>query len=1174
MTNIHMQSTLGSPYNRDAYMGLLHKQFNVDQFRNPIELEGNGIRSLEQLGLIHISDEKRLPIFEARINPETQLHRNRVGLRNIIAKQIKQREEEGALAVYLNERYEDQWRLSLIAIEHHFDEGGNLTTNETDSRRYTYLLGKDAKIRTAAEQLTKLDKESSLEDFKNAFSVETLNKEFYTKLHKWYDNAKSKVFFPNDEKKVEDEEHIALSLIRLLTRLLFVWFIKEKNMVDNDLFDPSKLQEIVCWNKPSSFYKAVLQNLFFATLNCPIQDRAFRTINGHSNGINDSLGSNLYQYQDYFQGNPDSVIDLFAKTPFLNGGLFECLDRERQEQRENRNGSASIDKTIRLDCFSNSGDNPINVPNELFFNDDRNQPGLIDLLSQYQFTVEESTPLDIEVALDPELMGQIFENLLADYNPETQRNARKNTGSYYTPRHIVDYMVTESLKLHLEQALRGKNGSRGTEGKLRKLFNGTNEFDSKQTETLIKSIDGLRILDPAVGSGAFPMGILQRLVGLLEVLDPQNQQFKQRQFDKAKEIEDADIRQRTLDDIEDAFSEENDYNNYARKLYLIKNIVFGVDIQPIAIHIAKLRFFISLAIEQSVNKRSKRGNYGVRALPNMEIKFVSADSLIPLSGVSSKQLAFGDDNLAELKEQLFRIRSDYFHATRENQKKQCRHKDKLIRQEIEQELIRNDLYSGKEKESDVRNSAEKVRSWDPYNQTSTAEWFNSEYIFGIRDGFDLVIGNPPYIQLQKDSGALAKKYRDYKFKTFASTADIYCLFYEQSYRLLKQNGICSLITSNKWMRTKYGEKLRDYLVAQVKPLALLDLGPGVFRNATVDTNIFFYQKSETNDIDTLACDTVKNRQIKPISELDLMPIPKKGKPWVILSRIEQGIIDKINKIGTPLKEWDISIYYGIKTGCNEAFIIDNETKEKLIEEDPKSVELLKPVLRGREIERYKHSWDKTKLWLIATFPSLKLDIDHYPAIKKHLLSFGKERLEQGGKTLPDGTKSRKKTIYAWYELQDTCAYHAEFEKEKIVWARLMRVHKKETRYPRFGYVEPEKYVIDSCCLITGEKWIPYVLAILNSRFSEYIINKKVAVLDSGGFQVRQQYVEDMLIPSINSHNICLLTRIENLVHKIICTKQSNPSSDTNRYEIQIDQLVYDLYELTPEEINTIEKCLN
>ncbi len=512
-------------------MGLLHEQFNVNQLRKSIQLGGNGVKNLEQLGLIHISDEKRLPIFEAHINPETQLHRNRVGLRNVIAREINQREEEGALAVYLNERDKDQWRLSLVSIEHHFDEDGNLIATETDSRRYTYLLGKDAKIRTATEQLAKLNKESSLEDFKNAFSVEALNKEFYSKLHKWYDDAKNKVFFPNDEKRISDEEHTALNLIRLLTRLLFVWFIKEKNMVDNDLFDPYKLQKIICWDKPSSFYKAILQNLFFATLNCPIQDRAFRTINGNSSGINDLLGSNLYRYQDCFQWDSDSVIHLFAKTPFLNGGLFECLDREQQGHRVNRNGSGSIGEIIRSDCFSDSGDNPINVPNKLFFNDDGDQPGLINLLSQYQFTVEESTPLDVEVALDPELMGQIFENLLADYNPETRESARKNTGSYYTPRHIVDYMVTESLKLHLNQALLGENGGSGaSEEKLKKLFSGTNEFDSKQTETLIKSIDELRILDPAVGSGAFPMGILQRLVGLLEALDPQNQQFKQRQL--------------------------------------------------------------------------------------------------------------------------------------------------------------------------------------------------------------------------------------------------------------------------------------------------------------------------------------------------------------------------------------------------------------------------------------------------------------------------------------------------------------------------------------------------------------------------------------------------------------------------------------------------------------------
>ena len=1141
MTN--MQSVLGSPYNREAYMDLLHDQFNVDQLRKPIQLGGNGdgVENLEQLGLIHVSDEKRLPIFEAHIRPETQLHRNRVGLRNVVAKKINQR-EEGALAVYLNERDKDQWRLSLVAIEHRFDEDGNLIANETDSRRYTYLLGKDAKIRTATEQLTKLNKESSLEDFKNAFSVEALNKEFYTKLHKWYDSAKGEVFFPNDEKKIDDDGHISLSLIRLLTRFLFVWFIKEKGMVDSDLFDIRKLQEIISWNKPSSFYKAILQNLFFATLNCPIQDRVFRTTNGYGNGIHDSLGSNLYQYQDYFQGDTSSIINLFTKTPFLNGGLFECLDKA---QREEQNGSTG--KVVRLDCFSDSRDNPIKVPNELFFSDDSNQPGLINLLSQYQFTVEESTPLDVEVALDPELMGQIFENLLADYNPETRENARKNTGSYYTPRHIVDYMVTESLKLLLKQAL-SSEGSDGkaTEEKLKKLFNGKNEFNSEQTETLIKRIDGLRILDPAVGSGAFPMGILQRLVGLLEVLDPKNQQFKKRQLDKAKEIEDADIRKRTMDDIEDAFSEENDYNNYARKLYLIKNVIFGVDIQPIAIHIAKLRFFISLAIEQGFDKRARGGNYGIRALPNMEIKFVSADSLIPLSGVSSKQLTFGDDKLAELKEQLFEVRSNYFHATAEDQKEECRRKDKLIRQEIEKELRKNDSYSTKEKGSNVRNSAEKIRLWNPYNQTSTAGWFNSEYIFGI-EGFDLVIGNPPYIQLQKDSGALAKKYGDYNFKTFIASGDIYCLFYEKSYELLKQNGICSFITSNKWLRAKYGEKLRDYLVAQIKPLALLDLGPGVFKNATVDTNILFYQKAGINEIHTLPSDTVKNKRIKPISELSQIPMPERGATWVILSRIEREIMEKINRVGLPLKEWDIYIYYGIKTGCNEAFIINNETKEALIKEDPKSSEIIKPLLRGRDIDRYKVSWKN--LWLIdahngyADIPPI--NVEDYKAIKKHLDKF-----------YPKLEKKQDKGSTP-YNLRN-CDYYAEFERDKIVYREIS----KSLNATYIEAREPSIFVNNKLYIITGES-LKYLLACLNSKVMSFMLNNA----NFGGGKGRG-FLGDISVPQITQSK---KQPIIDLVNKILDTKAVSPNADTMYMEAEIERLVYQLYGLTNSEIRAIER---
>lgn len=317
--------------------------------------------------------------------------------------------------------------------------------------------------------------------------------------------------------------------------------------------------------------------------------------------------------------------------PFLNGGLFECLDRKGPDG-----------KSIRIDCFSENikHQKRLTVPDYLFFGEEQTvdlseiygdkrknketvRP-LIGILNSYKFTIAENTPIEEEVALDPELLGKVFENLLVSYNPETKTTARKQTGSFYTPREIVNYMVDESLIAYLLNHL---PNVKDAEKKLRQIFEyneQTHEFDHTLVSILINAIDECKILDPACGSGAFPMGVLPRLVFLLHKLDPHNKQWKQKQLDKAMNIDDADARENLLEDIEDSF--ENNEMDYGRKLFLIENCIYGVDIQPIAGQIAKLRFFISLIVDQRTDP--KRKNLGIRPLPNLETKFVAANTLI------------------------------------------------------------------------------------------------------------------------------------------------------------------------------------------------------------------------------------------------------------------------------------------------------------------------------------------------------------------------------------------------------------------------------------------------------------------------------------------------------------------------------------------------------------------
>ncbi len=1205
---------LDQAYNQDNYLDFLADKFNFAKHLVPIVIDNNDVESLQQLGTVITQDDKELPVFEIHIKPNTQLSRNRVQLRNLVAKQINT--EDGALAVYVDDENK-QWRFSFIAIEYRFTDGG-VTTEKTASKRFTYLLGKNTQTRTAKNRFGALNKQSTLQDLKTAFAVEALSKEFYDKLYRWYEKAQCEVVFPNDE---QAENHSQTSLIRLLTRLLFIWFIKEKELIKEkklinaDLFDKDKLQTLIDYDEPSSFYKAILQNLFFATLNRPVTERSFRTTtNGKPNQTN-YLATNIYRYQNYFNGLKEAdIIALFAQTPFLNGGLFECLDREASDEEkqayDNDKTIRPIGSAIRIDGFSDRADNELVFHNHLFFKDtifndnkqdDKQDLGLIDLFNQYQFTVEESTPLDVEVALDPELLGKVFENLLASYNPETGQQARKATGSFYTPREIVNYMVDESLKQYFHQH------TDLTDDQINALFvdaeftEQENALNKQQTKALIYAIDGLKILDPAVGSGAYPMGILQRLVLILEKVDAENTHFKQQQIDKAEQIPDEASCASAITAIEQVFSQQNQHNAYGKKLMLIENCIYGVDIQPIAIQICKLRFFISLTIEQSPNK-NKADNYGIKALPNLETKFIVANSLLPL-GEMPKQKGIFDTGIEELQTKLAQVRHKHFSAKTLTTKRKYRDKDKDLREQMLEELTKSGITPA------VEASMKRIVHWDLYNQNAIADWFDPKWMFGV-DSFDIVIGNPPYIRHE-----LIKAFKpQFKqaFSVYAGTADIYTYFYEKGVQLLNDNGHLCYITSNKWMRAKYGEKLRGFFKHQTQLKQIIDFeGQQVFENATVDTNILLCGKTaNTQTTPPLSpshtyshprhsrphprhsrphprhscphprhscphprhsCESRNPETNPPASFQYQKQLPDEHNPlfnmavgdlsanaYTLQAPEILALKKKIEQIGTPLKDWDIRINYGIKTGFNEAFIINTAKRDELITQDPKSTEIIKPILRGRDIKAYQHHW--AGLWLIATFPVLKINIDHYPAIKNHLLSFSKDRLEQAGKKLSDGTKSRKKTGNKWFETQDQIGYYEEFAKEKIVYSEIVKK-------PQF-YFDVENYYAEATSFIMTGESIKFLMAFLHSKLITYVFKLFYAGggLGETGYRYKKAFFEQLPIPQISKS---AQQPFIALVDKILTAKQQG--QDTRTLETQIDHMVYQLYDLTDDEIRIVEK---
>ena len=485
--------------------------------------------------------------------------------------------------------------------------------------------------------------------------------------------------------------------------------------------------------------------------------------------------------------------------------------------------------------------------------------GLIHTLQQYHFTIEENTPIEQEVALDPELSGKVFENLLAAYNPETGASARKQTGSFYTPREIVDYMVDEALVAFLSAALKGFEASRRprvagseilapvTQGhrepaseqpcepRLRRLVSweeSGHDFDARETKALIAAIDGLKALDPAVGSGAFPMGILHKLVFILGKLDPRNEQWEQRQIKRvrdaiaaAEKIEDAAIRERTVKEleqqivgIEEAF--ERNELDYGRKLYLIENCLYGVDIQSIAVQIAKMRFFISLIVDQRVDPDAP--NFGVRPLPNLETKFVAANTLIGIE--KPKQMPLRNPQIDAKEAELRRVREKHFIARSLSSKAKCREQDKKLRGEIA-ELLKRDGWGD--------TTAKQLAAWDPYDQNASAPFFDPEWMFGVRDGFDVVIGNPPYgakfSESEKHMFLRVFRHQDYQL-------DSYLLFIERSFDLLSPGGVVDFIIPNPWLTNLKLRKIRRFVFTEKTLQEIAHYSRKVF-DAVVDTEV-------------------------------------------------------------------------------------------------------------------------------------------------------------------------------------------------------------------------------------------------------------------------------------------------------------------------------------------------
>ena len=785
--------------------------------------------------------------------------------------------------------------------------------------------------------------------WQEVFSVSILSKKFYKELQSWYFWAMQEVQFPNapnildesingDQAKFDEaiKEHKGKNIIRLLTRVLFIWFIKEKGLIPEEIFNekeiadnilndftPQKPHGIFATGKQNSkYYRAILQNLFFATLNREMGKREFRKDKIHRNV------TTLMRYQSYFK-NPELFIGLMESVvPYMNGGLFECLDKPHPTLKGKQGG----DKIVYIDGFSDREDNTLVVPDYLFFDVDEevdisneigiktkaykktNTRGLLEILKAYKFTIAENTPIEEDVALDPELLGKVFENLLASYNPETKSTARKQTGSFYTPREIVNYMVDESLIAYLKNNLTDVEiNDKQFDEYLHQLFSfdAANPFADKPLlqKQIIKALDTTKILDPACGSGAFPMGILQKMVHVLHKIDPNNKEWKQRQINRVdqaikslEEIEDVTFREQSInelekqkEDIEDAFS--NNELDYGRKLFLIENCIYGIDIQSIATQISKLRFFISLVVDQKIDKQKK--NFGVRPLPNLETKFVAANTLIGIKkSMNGDALSLFDNiEVQKLEKRLKKVRQKLFSLKSPKRKRELREEDKELRDQIADLLEAEGMDNG---------SARQLSSWDPYDQNDSSPFFDPAWMFDVKNGFDIVIGNPPYINANDLKKRLGKeKYDNLKshYSTSKGTIDIYILFYEFGLKSLNDSGLLTYITPNRYLSASYGEALRNFIYNNYSIECISDF-----------SSVRVFEAASTYPIVTLLSNGVIQSDIKirkfnadfniieewknDVDDLNLLP----GKIWGFLLNSKIDIVKRFINNSLPLSQ--------------------------------------------------------------------------------------------------------------------------------------------------------------------------------------------------------------------------------------------------------------------------------
>jgi len=1142
MNTAEIKHILQSPYDRNNWLRFLvyvanqnnnrlKDTLHVQDLSHQFNSNSYPISTLLRIGTYYTTDRQAIPVYEVGLKDTIRIERNRVGVNQFIKNIVlKQQGSKVALCVFKYDSSEiREWRFSFISKFAASQFFSDVAAKETQPKRYTYIFGTPEEHRTAIQCFQNLKNSGfNIQDFFDAFSVEKVSKDFFDGYKDHYQTLVDEIsgitanyttVFNNTDKAVRDFSK------RLLGRIIFLYFLQKKHWLGSSTLDykdgdPDFLftlfKESKCTEDGSDYYLHKLTELFFDTLNRKRDTDNYTTPSGR-----------------------------VVKVPYLNGGLFD-------------------------DSSEPKGYELLIIPNWVFLR-------LFEFLNQYNFTIDESSPEDHTVAVDPEMLGHIFENLLED---------NKDKGAFYTPKEIVHYMCQESLIEYLTTNLgksytvykemgKGKVELFGNETKTGQLSLvesiGDKALDKSEIEHIVRNkdiskltdaqlsnmdtlLDSVKICDPAIGSGAFPMGLLQEVFAIKELI---------------------------------AYQTLTEWNPAKVKANIIQNSIYGVDIEQGAVDIAQLRFWLSLVVDEDLPS----------PLPNLDYKIVTGNSLVTKFDKTvleidwNKKSSVGDSdkyvkNIQRTLNELSQKQIAFFQTKSNNVKSKLKDEirnlkinilsnqlqyDKAAYQNKNQKII--DMGFGLKPKDHKKNLAidlhiaeidaalaklKKLRG----NDNSPFKFFDWKLNFPeilnpylvkeeSKRGFDIVIGNPPYIQIKwlSDKNSLKKA----GYNSFSSSGDIYCLFYERANELLITSGIGSFITSNKWMRAAYGKKLRKYLVNKSNPKILIDFGGNkIFDTATVDTNILLWTKGEYRK-STNSVLVEKNFDVK--SDLDVYVTSNQeaykfegDNSWLLLSELELRLKNKIESRFDPIKKHNLNLYYGILTGANKTFIINQNTRERLIILDPKNDGLIVPILRGKDLDNYSYNFSNFYLLNIhnGTKTQRRVALENeFPTIIEYLNGFGesfKNRGEQGDE---------------WYNLR-SCSYLDEFSKSKIIYADIVQDRGK------FYYDEESFYTNDTAFIITGDNLKANTL-VFNSTLFSYLYKKFYSGggLGKSGLRFKKDFIEKIPLPNIEG---TLKELYEFIFGYIFLTKKVIASSTLESFkqifqsfEEVVDALIFELY---------------